>query len=235
MMQAPRGVLSSGMLAVTRVLVLKRTCLTGCLQQRQGTRPFTHHSLKAFALVLALLGGSEEGTRGKTPPVVHLPQLRSHSQLPHAHQALATAAHDLPVVRLHRRDAQVVGVERGHGGGGSQVEDPHPETQQRETASLFYGHETYQSFVEKSMINQQGLGDFSVSQTFSKHSSCDSDKRRLIVRTIISVPPIPPPTPPRLWSVLIRLPAKQRQRIPRIHQRLKTLSKASFISRQRNL
>lgn len=35
-MQAPRGDLSSGMLAVTRVLVLKRTFLTGCLQTRQN-------------------------------------------------------------------------------------------------------------------------------------------------------------------------------------------------------
>lgn len=34
-MQAPRGDLSSGMLAVTRVLVLKCMCLTGCLQPRQ--------------------------------------------------------------------------------------------------------------------------------------------------------------------------------------------------------
>lgn len=34
-MQAPRGDLSSGMLAVSSVLVLKRTCLTGCLWDRR--------------------------------------------------------------------------------------------------------------------------------------------------------------------------------------------------------
>lgn len=40
MMQAPRGDLSSGMLAVTRLLMLKRTCLTGCLQPRQRITPY---------------------------------------------------------------------------------------------------------------------------------------------------------------------------------------------------
>lgn len=93
-----------------------------------------HHSSKPFALILTV--SLLKGGTGKDPPVVHLPQLRSHPQLPHAHQPLTPAAHDLPVVRLHRRDAQMVGVERGHGGGGPQVEDPDPESQQRETTSL---------------------------------------------------------------------------------------------------
>lgn len=48
-MQAPRGDLSSGMLAVTRVLVLKRTCLTGCLQPRQKT--ILQHEMCTFILV----------------------------------------------------------------------------------------------------------------------------------------------------------------------------------------
>lgn len=70
---------------------------------------------------------------------MHLPQLRSHPQLPHAHQPLPTAAHDLPVVHLHRRDAQVVAIERGRGGGGgfSQVEHPDPESQQINAIALF--------------------------------------------------------------------------------------------------
>lgn len=85
------------------------------------------------------------GITKENPPVVHLPQLRSHPQLPHAHQPLTPTAHDLPVVRLHRRDAQMVGIEWGHRGGGSQVEDPDPESQQRETSSLFWNHEIYQT------------------------------------------------------------------------------------------
>lgn len=48
-MQAPRGDLSSGMLAVTRVLVLKRTCLTGCLQPRQKT--ILQYEMCTFILV----------------------------------------------------------------------------------------------------------------------------------------------------------------------------------------
>lgn len=70
--------------------------------------------------------------RGTTiKPVVHLPQLGSHPHLPHADQSFASTAHDLPVVRLHRGDAQVVGVQGRHGGAGSEVKHPHPETQHR--------------------------------------------------------------------------------------------------------
>lgn len=153
-MQAPRGDLSSGMLAVTRVLVLKRTCLTGCLQQRHGT-PFMKIHVRSVSPSRWLRGVP----RG-TSPVVHLPQLRSHPQLPHAHQPLTPTAHDLPVVHLYRRDAQMVGVERGHRGGSPQVEDPDPESQQRETPSLFKKHQIYQTCESITMINQQGWGSF---------------------------------------------------------------------------
>lgn len=68
--------------------------------------------------------------RGKIiPPVVHLPQLGSHPHLPHTHQSLASAAHDLPVVNLNGGDTQVVAVQGRHRGAGSQVKHPHPETQ----------------------------------------------------------------------------------------------------------
>lgn len=53
MMQAPRGDLSSGMLAVTRVLVLKRTCLTGCLQPRQKT--ILQYEMRTFLLTFILV------------------------------------------------------------------------------------------------------------------------------------------------------------------------------------
>lgn len=71
--------------------------------------------------------------RTPPPPVVHLPQLRPHPHLPHAHQPFAAAADHLPVVRLHRGDAQVVGVQERHGGAGSQVEHRHPESGTSET------------------------------------------------------------------------------------------------------
>ena len=47
-------------------------------------------------------------------PVVHLPQLGSGPGVPHADQSLVSTAHYLPIVRLHRRDTQVVGVQRDH-------------------------------------------------------------------------------------------------------------------------
>ncbi len=67
----------------------------------------------------------------KIPPVVHLPQLRSHPHFPHAHQSFTSAAHNLPVISLNCSDTEVVGVQGGHGGAGSQVKHPHPEPQQR--------------------------------------------------------------------------------------------------------
>jgi len=60
-------------------------------------------------------------------PVVHLPQLDSGPQVPDADQTLAAAAHHLPVVRLQRRDAQLVAVQRGHCGAAAQVKHPHPD------------------------------------------------------------------------------------------------------------
>lgn len=60
-----------------------------------------------FVLKILLLARRE-----KVLPVVHLPQLRSHPHLPDTHQSLASTAHNLPVIRLHRGDAQVVGVQR---------------------------------------------------------------------------------------------------------------------------
>lgn len=112
-MQAPRGDLSSGMLAVSRVLLLKRTCLTGCLRDTPAVTTFPEEEMFRWFW--------------STPPVVHLPQLRCHPHLPHTHHAFPSSAHDLPAVRLHRGDAQVVGVQGRHGGAGPQVEDSHPE------------------------------------------------------------------------------------------------------------
>lgn len=143
-MHAPLGNLSSGILAVTSLLPLKYMCLTGCLQQKTPSVTFRPSNSQTFLVCLlkplyASLSIPDSlghfficsKIKRRILPVVHLPQFGPHSHLPHTHQSFSSTAHNLPVIRLHRGDAQVVAVQRHHRGASSQVKHSHSEIENK--------------------------------------------------------------------------------------------------------
>lgn len=137
--QAPRGLFSSGTLAVTRVLVLNRMWRTGCL--------FTHTewlcvvrmlltlwSLKCLVFLmteLSLIQLLKTLLKLTFSPVVHFPEFGSYPHLPHTDQSLATSAHDLPIICLDGGHAHVMGIQRDHWRARTQVKHSHSEIEKQ--------------------------------------------------------------------------------------------------------